>query len=73
MLLSKTQLLPNENNLDGIAVAIIRLQELYRLDPKDMTGEFHNYLLLNGTYLLLYIICSFTHVYHFIILCYFKG
>ncbi|XP_053334795.1 prolyl 4-hydroxylase subunit alpha-1 [Clarias gariepinus] len=38
MLMSKTQLFPTENNLEGIAVAIIRLQELYRLDPKDMIG-----------------------------------
>ncbi|XP_053504489.1 prolyl 4-hydroxylase subunit alpha-1-like, partial [Ictalurus furcatus] len=51
MLLSKTQLLPNENNLDGIAVAIIRLQELYRLDPKDMIGlESHSALSPDGCF-----------------------
>lgn len=45
MLLSKSQLLPNENNMDGLAVAIVRLQELYRLDPKDMTSKFQHYFL----------------------------
>ncbi|XP_046724106.1 prolyl 4-hydroxylase subunit alpha-1-like [Silurus meridionalis] len=36
MLMSKSQLIPSENNLDGIAGGIVRLQELYRLNPEDM-------------------------------------
>lgn len=59
ILMSKTQLLSNENNLDGIALAIVRLQELYRLEPKDMTGEFHYYLPgMTGDVVLIHISCN---------------
>ncbi|XP_062868193.1 prolyl 4-hydroxylase subunit alpha-1 [Trichomycterus rosablanca] len=46
-LMSKAQLLPNGSELDGIAMAIVRLQGLYRLEPKGMIG-FNSQLTLDA-------------------------
>ncbi|XP_066501405.1 prolyl 4-hydroxylase subunit alpha-1 [Hoplias malabaricus] len=35
---SKAQVFPTDSDLDGIAMAMLRLQELYRIDPKNMSG-----------------------------------
>lgn len=70
MLMSKTQLFPTENNLEGIAVAIIRLQELYRLDPKDMIGELYYLFSLLSLFFTKWNILTTLQYYLYIQHCY---
>ncbi|XP_076835656.1 prolyl 4-hydroxylase subunit alpha-1 [Brachyhypopomus gauderio] len=35
---SKAEFLPSDTDLDGVVIALLRLQDLYKLDPKNMTG-----------------------------------
>ncbi|XP_036443545.1 prolyl 4-hydroxylase subunit alpha-1 [Colossoma macropomum] len=37
-LMSKAQVLPSESDLEGIAMAMLRLQDVYRIDPKNFSG-----------------------------------